>query len=167
MLSGSNTAQVSSTSGRNRQCQGSVVTRHPLSVSASLLVSRYTVLNQQRGPGGFMKQGVGTLISFLWCLADSDCNLRKHCTEWNEHSRPNFDTGEVNSFHFSESPFLLLYIENIMISTCKVASRIKKEHTLECSLWHPKHHTNRKQKLTSCHCGAMSKLSPDTNYLSG
>lgn len=32
------------------------------------------------------------------------------------------------------SPFLLLRVGNIVIPTCKVASRIKKEHILEDSL---------------------------------
>lgn len=53
---------------------------------------------------------------------------------------------DVKPFHFSEPPFLLLCIRIVIILTGRVASRIEKECTLECSLWGPKHHTKGNQK---------------------
>lgn len=147
---------------RNRHCPGFLATRQSLPISGSLLLSRQTILQPAERKAQVAERNREPVHWFhMWYVAQSGCSLGKHGTERNEHSRLNFAMWQVKPFHFLLC-FCFCVLETIIL-TCKVASRIKKEHALECSLWGPKRQTNRNQKMTSCLHGVMSKLGSDTN----
>ena len=148
MCSISKNAQVASTFGRKRWCWGCLIIRH-------LYLAHFLSHEQTYNPAAterhtLMKEAGSrhTDFIFVWCMARNGCNLRKLSTEWNEHSRRNFISclmGSETILLLWASIFASLF-QRAIIPTFRVASRIEKEHTLECSLWDPMHYTKMNEK---------------------
>ena len=149
MWSGRKNAQVASTFRRKRQCWGTLA----ISLCQAQFLCSWAdrqSCSQQRETQVAEKSRKQAHWFYLCVMLGKKWLQPQETLHWmNEHSRTNSATWEVKPFHFSEPPFLLLYIRNVIIPTCQVASRVEKEHTLECSLWGPKHHTKRNQNMTS------------------